>query len=78
MTHKPPLVHGPNPGPAAVNENLYAGLFRHGIHSPPNSDALELPWNSLWVLSKTPSGRNKRSLIVAQAYFLNDCSSIKT
>lgn len=42
MTHKPPLVHGLNPGPVEVNENLYNGLSRHGIHSPPNSDALKL------------------------------------
>lgn len=43
VTRKPPLVRGPNPDPAEVNENLYAGLFRHVIHSPPNSDALKLP-----------------------------------
>lgn len=43
MTCKPPLVRGPNPDPAEVNENLYTSLSRHVIHSPPNSDALKLP-----------------------------------
>lgn len=68
VPHKPSAVHRPNPGPAEVNEGLYAGLFRHGSHSP-NSDALKLPCNSLWVRSKTPSGRNKRSLVIALLIF---------